>query len=694
MGTVFSALVDAVGRLLFEPPSRTLDPTDRRRARLLAKLQLFHCLQMATDATLVERFGPRNVGNIHAMVPRVLGVGALLIACAYILGRTKGPRASLWTYVPITLGVPIAMLTLVQPMPAAFVQVAYLIPPLLLVSTVSTARAAATSAVVAIFATMFAAPRGLHWSEAEPYHALQFFALSTVLIVIFSVHRDHVEADRARELRSRNQELEALRRTLEARVVERTQELQVRNAGMRLVLDNVAQGLMIVDRSAFLASEHSAILDRWFDAPASGARFYDYLGRLSSEFGEEARAAWEQVVDDLLPVELALGQLPSVLHMGGRHYRLSYAQIGAGAAEQFLIVVSDVTDEVERGAMQREKHEAVAMFEHILADRSGFVSFIEEASALVEAVAESRDSTVVARALHTLKGNSLTMGLQSLGALCHDIEGRLAQWRPTLAVEDVRALRDSWTRLRAVCDRLLGNNKNIVEVTPEQHEELERAVRREAPHHELAALVHDLKLEPVERRFIYFAEQIQRLAHDLGKQVDVELHHEPIRLDGRVYGPFWAALIHGIRNVVDHGIEGADERRARGKPERGKITLRAARRDSRIVLELEDDGRGIDWEGVRRKCRDAGIPAETPEQLVEGLFADGVSTSSELTEISGRGIGMGALAAAVATLKGELSVRSTPDKGTMLRIGFPQDPRSHGTTANAFSVRTRTLIPA
>src|SRR5258708_30671311 len=126
-----------------------------------------------------------------------------------------------------------------------------------------------------------------------------------------------------------------------------------------------------------------------------------------------------------MPVELTLDQMPHRLASGGAEFRVDYRPIGTvEPCERYLVVLTDVTTDVERERAEAERREAMAVFERVLADRAGFESFFEEASNLVEALTNgaSSDPAVVKRLIHTLKGNAALYGLSSIAAMVHDLE--------------------------------------------------------------------------------------------------------------------------------------------------------------------------------------------------------------------------------------------------------------------------------
>jgi two-component system chemotaxis sensor kinase CheA len=489
---------------------------------------------------------------------------------------------------------------------------------------------------------------------------------------------------------------------------------------MGLLLDNLREGVFILDAAGLMLPEHSAILGIWFGPLPEGEVFHRFFGRHAPDFGAQAAVAWDQLMEDVVGLELALEQLPKTLVSGGRRFAFSYQAIGAGGGlpsegelpERYLVVVSDVTLELERQNLQRERRETLALFEHLLSDRQGFLAFEEEASAILERilrrvsapatgtehagaptasdhphadahdgdrdrdVGDSPERGALKRDLHTLKGNCMLFGLGSVATLCHELESMLLDDGMGLGPADVAPLGERWTRLTTDVDRLLGARRRTIEMTPEEHMALGRAVQEGAPPSVLARMLHELTLEPVEQRFHDFAGQARQLATRLEKRVVVEILPGDLRLERGPWAPFWAVFLHAVRNAVDHGLEPGVERLAAGKPEVGHLTLSARRLADgrRFVIEIADDGRGIDWDALRaRQAERSGRHRLAELDRTELLFADGVSTAAAVTDISGRGIGMGALRAVTLQLGGEIAVHSERGAGTRLAITFSCD---------------------
>lgn len=186
-----------------------------------------------------------------------------------------------------------------------------------------------------------------------------------------------------------------------------------------------------------------------------------------------------------------------------------------------------------------------------------------------------------------------------------------------------------------------------------------------------------LRMVPVAQLFQSFPRLVRDIARKLDKQVELVSDGESVETDKAVIDLLFEPLLHLVRNALDHGIEPAAERRAGGKSDVARLTLRASQAGDRLVIEVIDDGRGIDPKAVRRRATERGllsaaeIAALSDEQAIELVFAAGFSTAAEVSELSGRGVGMDAVRAATAGVGGRISLASKPGLGTTARLELP-----------------------
>jgi two-component system chemotaxis sensor kinase CheA len=192
---------------------------------------------------------------------------------------------------------------------------------------------------------------------------------------------------------------------------------------------------------------------------------------------------------------------------------------------------------------------------------------------------------------------------------------------------------------------------------------------------ELQEQVMKARLVPVGPFFRQFGRTVRDLARGAGKRVALVVEGEDVEVDTRVIEQLRDPLIHMIRNAVDHGIESPELRAALGKTPEGRLRLRAERAGSQIVIDVADDGGGLDRARIAERARALGLATE-PErlddtELLAFVFAPGFSTAAQVTELSGRGVGMDVVRRNVETLRGTITVASQAGAGTTFRLRLP-----------------------
>jgi two-component system chemotaxis sensor kinase CheA len=460
---------------------------------------------------------------------------------------------------------------------------------------------------------------------------------------------------------------------LDGLVQARTAELDRRNTEMRLVLDHVEQGLVTIDGKGRVGAERSRILDSWFGTPAPNALLWDWLPLASDNRRDWFLVAWQALEDDLVPLELAIDQLPAGLEVGARSFRFAYKPLMRGPAlSGILLVITDETARRERERAERDRQELGEVVERFHRDRTGVLEFFEEARSLVNEALSVQDRALLLRALHTLKGGSAMMGLGRLAEVCHELETGIVEGEP-LGSAGQQRLRAQWDDVESRFARILGaGNNGRLDVDEHDHDALMNALDRGASPVELRRLARRMRLEPVEQPLLRLAEQAKRLADRLGKgPLDVAVDGGDLRLPPRALGEFWSACVHVLRNAIDHGIAAPTPDQPTGRHARARLELRARIDGDWFEIEIRDFGRGIDWVKIKRRAQASGRACDTPEALTDALFTDGISTKDETTEISGRGFGMGAARQACERAGGSILLSSRPGEGTSVRFRFP-----------------------
>ncbi|HEX8173155.1 MAG TPA: chemotaxis protein CheA [Thermoanaerobaculia bacterium] len=192
---------------------------------------------------------------------------------------------------------------------------------------------------------------------------------------------------------------------------------------------------------------------------------------------------------------------------------------------------------------------------------------------------------------------------------------------------------------------------------------------------ELQKSVIEIRMVPVGQIYSKLSRTVRKLARELNKEIELVLRGEDTELDKMMVDELTDPLMHIIRNALDHGIESPDERRAAGKNPVGRITLNAYQQGNSVVLDVSDDGRGIDPANVKRVAAARGLVGEKDavdaQRAYELLFTPGFSTAAQVSEISGRGVGLDVVKKNLQELKGTIEVLSVIGEGTTFRISLP-----------------------
>ncbi|HEX7182137.1 MAG TPA: response regulator [Thermoanaerobaculia bacterium] len=216
------------------------------------------------------------------------------------------------------------------------------------------------------------------------------------------------------------------------------------------------------------------------------------------------------------------------------------------------------------------------------------------------------------------------------------------------------------TMLRRVAVELEGGQRRLIRSAEEQLDKM------------LA-----LQLQPLRGSLLLLARYARELARSLGREVEVELEGEDTRLDRRIARELEDALLHLVRNAVDHGVEPPEVREAQGKPRAGRIQLLAAADGPKVRLTIRDDGAGIEIEEVVQRAVSVGLvdPSSVGRigraEALRLLFAPGFSTRKQVSEVSGRGVGLDVVATAVNRVGGEVFLDTEPGRGTTITVEVP-----------------------
>jgi len=245
--------------------------------------------------------------------------------------------------------------------------------------------------------------------------------------------------------------------------------------------------------------------------------------------------------------------------------------------------------------------------------------------------------------------------------------------------QSIRVSVDTLEKLMTMVSELVLTRNQLLEIG-RRHEESEFKTPLQRLSNVTAELqegVMKTRMQPIGNAWQKLPRIVRDLSQELGKQIELEMQGAETELDRQVLDLIKDPLTHMLRNSADHGLETPEERRAAGKPERGRIRLCAWHEGGFIVIQIADDGRGLNTERIKAKALAQGLVTEaeleklTEQQIHKFIFAPGFSTAAEVTSISGRGVGMDVVRTNIDQIGGTIDVRSVPGVGVSFTVKIP-----------------------
>lgn len=296
---------------------------------------------------------------------------------------------------------------------------------------------------------------------------------------------------------------------------------------------------------------------------------------------------------------------------------------------------------------------------------------------------EGDDSAILAMLEAALAGDAAASG--DIVAAVANVA--LSMERPSPARADESGLADQSLRVSVeVLENLMTMVSELV-LTRNQLLQISRQSRDNAyggPLQRLNLVVSDLqegvmktRMQPVGNAWAKLPRIVRDICHELGKKIDMDMHGQDTELDRQVLEMIKDPLTHMVRNAADHGIEAPADRALAGKPETGKITLRSYHQGGHIMIEISDDGRGLQTEKIKQKLLEnrlvsaAELEGLSVQQIQQYVFHPGFSTAEKITAVSGRGVGMDVVRANIQKIGGSIEIRSVEGKGTHFTIKIP-----------------------
>ncbi|MFW5836774.1 MAG: transporter substrate-binding domain-containing protein, partial [Desulfovibrionaceae bacterium] len=495
-------------------------------------------------------------------------------------------------------------------------------------------------------------------------------------------------------------------------------ELEQAHGKLSALLDNSGQCFLSVSPDCVVDPECSQECEVIFAGAVAGRPLGELLHPRDAEARENTAKNVRRILSE--PDDhrqgLYLSLMPQELQVDGKQVRAQYRVL---SADKLMLVLTDVTERRRLEAALELERNRLAFVVSAVKNAQELFDVLDELAVFTASETEellarpelSREAlNVLHRKIHTFKGLLLQLEFPKLPETLNDLETELVRLLPRAPVQaddlrrvlDQAGLEQALSRDLDLLEESLGEEffqqRGKISLDREQVEDLERRARRLADKAEdlglapedrdLLAQVSRLRFVPARRLLAGYRKACLQLAERLGKCIapmEIQGGNEPVNPDR--FGPLAKALVHVFRNALDHGMELPEERLQAGKPEAGTLSCRIAAEQDRLVVEIGDDGRGVDLEGLRAKAAAEGLVAEAQARTLDeaGLLAlmlqDGLSTAEKAGMVSGRGVGLSAVQAEVERLGGSLDIQCQAGRYTRVRITAPLEPQQ-GRTEN------------
>ncbi len=486
--------------------------------------------------------------------------------------------------------------------------------------------------------------------------------------------------------------IEEQNRTLEQKVRERTAELRQKNKDIAVMMANLHQGLFTIIEGGVIHPEYSAFLEEILETKQIANRNFMDVVFTDTNLGSDTLNQVTNAVESLLGVDEMMWDFNSHLlvnevfkHMeDGRDKLLEFDWVPiinqqTDEIEKIMVTVRDVTElRALQMAAEEQKRELEIIGQILSVDSNKFddflktsYDFIGNCRSLIEKT-KSKDPDLVAelfRNMHTVKGNARTYGFSYITDSVHEVEhhydelrkNEAKEWMPEVLLEELTKAEQDIKRYQEVADEKLGKRSgggdevfidhvNVLELINKA-----RTLDFSSTESKVKAWVSgafntlaQTMAQPFSHVISGVLQSVNSLADELTKDKPVvKINDGDVLIRKEIHSMLNNIFMHVLRNSVDHGIEMPDAREAKGKPRAGHINIEVAREDDKVIIEVEDDGKGLALAHIYKKAADTGIfdanKRPDDQAIADLIFSSGFSTAEKVTEISGRGVGMDAV---------------------------------------------------
>ncbi len=503
-----------------------------------------------------------------------------------------------------------------------------------------------------------------------------------------------------------HEEIYELNSNLEAKVRERAQQLLEKSEKIRQLLDNSAEGFLSFDETLMVDKEYSKECENIFKMSIEGKSIVDLL---HDTIDEEDKKLFVKMVRDIFDPTIPKRRKDVLLRLFSKEFdiyeksiRVDYKIIGD---KKIMLILNDITQQKMLEEKIELEKKRLKMVVSVVSNLEEFHEMIEEFILFSHnrensAVNENNFLTVLTqyyRRIHTFKGNFAQKELVNIVPKLHSLESKLnallknpqrqyKDFKKLLQENDLRSwLNEDIQVLKDVLDERILENRHEIAVSAPLIEMVEKKLKvlvshpkkeRNVTYEEILEDVSKMKRRSLRELLSSYPKSVEQLSFRLSKPVyPMQILGDDLYVS---YGikSFIKSLVHLFRNSIDHGIETLEERLNSGKNEKGMISCVLSCTKENLVIEIVDDGKGIQLDKVKTKALIQGQTKESLEKMSDNevlslIFLDSFSTKEEVTDLSGRGMGLSAVKQELDTLEGTVDIKTQMGVGTTFTFTIP-----------------------
>lgn len=506
-----------------------------------------------------------------------------------------------------------------------------------------------------------------------------------------------------------HKQIQDLNINLENKVQQRTEQLAERSTKISQLLNIAAEGFLSFDSSLKVDSEYSKECEVIFNKPIAELHIAELFYPEQSEEKTMFLKAINDIFNPKIPKKrkrVFLNLLRKDFVIDDKYINVEYQHV---EDQKMILILTDITDKIALEKKLTEEKQTLKMIVSAVKDLEEFkevineyYDFCKEIPSYLEKEDEFRENLLVFyRKIHTYKGNFAQKELlhvvkklhtfeNALSDLVKNTESTYTEFKEIVTQNDIEKWLDEDLKiLESVLDETVLDKEDVLKIAYTRIDSLESKIKtllhfpkdeRNITYEEIFDDVARMKKKPLSEYLASYTKLTEQLAQRLNKYINpVEFNGlDTVFVDSSIK-PFVKTLVHIFRNSVDHGIENIDQRLDHGKSEYATIQCEASEDEQSVTLKISDDGKGIDENIIKQKALEKGIfSAEelekmSKDQILLIIFEDAFSTNEAVTELSGRGIGLGAVKYECEKLGGKVQIESEISKGTTFQFVFPKD---------------------